>query len=364
MGRFLAPFDIDPRRLALTLAIGAAGGAAFALARLPLAWMLGAMCATTACAVAGMRIAVPVPLRALMIAVLGVMLGSAFRPEMFARAGEWGISLSALIVLVAASALLGSFYFRRLARYDRTTAYFSAVPGGLSEMILVGGSLGGDDRTIALTHAARILLVVLIIPFWFRLFEGYMPPAAGVIRGFHSIVEIAPVELFTLAASGVVGFFAARAARLPSAALTGPMALSAAAHLGGITASRPPVELIIVAQVVVGSAIGCRFAGVSPRRILAAIAVAAGSTALMLSLTLGLALAVNAATGIETEALVLAYAPGGLAEMSLIALALGIDPALVSTHHVARILLVVVLAPLAYRAFARRFPEKRKRANP
>jgi len=46
---------------------------------------------------------------------------------------------------------------------------------------------------------------------------------------------------------------------------------------------------------------------------------------------------------------VLAYAPGGLAEMSLIALALHADVAFVSSHHVVRILLIVTLAPLTFR---------------
>ena len=48
------------------------------------------------------------------------------------------ISLSMLALYIAASATIGTLYFRRLAGYDRTTAFFSATPGGLSEMILVG----------------------------------------------------------------------------------------------------------------------------------------------------------------------------------------------------------------------------------
>ena len=45
----------------------------------------------------------------------------------------------------------------------------------------------------------------------------------------------------------------------------------------------------------------------------------------------------------------LAFAPGGLAEMSLIALALGIDAAYVSSHHVVRIFMIIVAAPLVFR---------------
>ncbi|MBT7758307.1 MAG: AbrB family transcriptional regulator, partial [Rhodospirillaceae bacterium] len=42
--------------------------------------------------------------------------------------------------------------------------------------------------------------------------------------------------------------------------------------------------------------------------------------------------------------------PGGLAEMSLIALALDVDTAFVATMHLVRILLIVTLAPIFFRA--------------
>src|SRR5918992_591771 len=117
----------------LALAIGAAGGWAAYAVELPLAWMIGAMVATTVAAILGLPIALPTGLRSMMVAVLGLMLGSGFSP-----------------------ALLDRF-----AGYDPVTAYFSAMPGGLSEMILVGSEMGGDVRVISLTHGFRILLVVL-----------------------------------------------------------------------------------------------------------------------------------------------------------------------------------------------------------
>ena len=54
------------------------------------------------------------------------------------------------------------------------------------------------------------------------------------------------------------------------------------------------------------------------------------------------------ATGLDWRPIVLAYAPGGLAEMSLIALSLGIETAFVATHHIIRIGLIVVVAPLVF----------------
>ncbi|MDA1278334.1 MAG: AbrB family transcriptional regulator, partial [Verrucomicrobia bacterium] len=63
-------------------------------------------------------------------------------------------------------------------------------------------------------------------------------------------------------------------------------------------------------------------------------------------------LTLEAATGLPFAALLLAFAPGGLAEMSLISLSLGIDAAFVSTHQVVRIFFIVALFPLAFRFLA------------
>ena len=58
--------------------------------------------------------------------------------------------------------------------------------------------------------------------------------------------------------------------------------------------------------------------------------------------------------GVRHEAMILVLSPGGLAEMSLIALSLGIDTAFVSSMHMFRIMIIVVLGPSLFR-IGRRF---------
>ena len=170
----------------LALAIGAVGGLVFAWAQLPLPWMMGAMVATTVASVAGANIRIDFRLRTAMIAILGVMLGSAFRPELIDRAGEWAVSIAGLLVYAITAGALVTWYFRKVGGYDAVTSYFASSPGGLNEMVLVGRAMGGDDRVIALTHSARILLVVMTIPFVFRIFADYtpsgtlLPPGGGL----------------------------------------------------------------------------------------------------------------------------------------------------------------------------------------
>lgn len=343
----LAP---TPRTTLVALVIGGFGGWFATLAGLPLAWMIGAMSATTAAAALGAPIALPIRFRQIMIAVLGVMLGSGFPPEILERVGEWAISLAALALYAAAAGGAGLFYFRRICGYDAVTAYFSALPGGMTEMILVGTDMGGDARIISLTHAARVMLVVLVLPFAFQMLVGYDP--AGPPPG-RPLAEVSGADLAVLAACGVLGFFLARLLHLPAAGLTGPMILSAAVHIFGWTAAQPPFEMVAAAQVVIGTAIGCRFAGVTARLLLRTAAAAAGGTVVLLSATIAFAIGLAQLTGLPAVPLMLAFSPGGLAEMSLIAIAIGADAAFVATHHVVRIFMIVVFAPLAFKLMGR-----------
>jgi membrane AbrB-like protein len=212
--------------------------------------------------------------------------------------------------------------------------------------------MGADDRAIVLAHASRIIIVVALIAIWFRVVQGIdLSDRSSFGTPF---VDIPPVELGVLLIAGVIGFFLGRALRLPAPTLLGPMLISAVVHLTGLTTNPPPRELVIVAQILLGTIIGGRFLGVAPRKIARAIGLSLGATALMLCITFGFALALYSLVGQSFEQVILAYSPGGLAEMSLVALAMDADIAYVAIHHLVRISLIVAFAPLVFRWFARR----------
>ncbi|MFP3442644.1 AbrB family transcriptional regulator, partial [Pantoea sp. SIMBA_133] len=62
----------------------------------------------------------------------------------------WWPALLALAGYLAVAAVLCNVYLRRVIHLDRRTAFFSAMPGGLVDMVLLGAEKGGDERTIAL----------------------------------------------------------------------------------------------------------------------------------------------------------------------------------------------------------------------
>ncbi|MBM3556255.1 MAG: AbrB family transcriptional regulator [Alphaproteobacteria bacterium] len=326
--------------------LGGIGGAVFLWLRMPLPWMLGAMTFTAVAALAGARPDMPRTLRNLFVTVLGVLLGSAFTPAILGRLAGWGMALAFLLAFAALVTWLGYRYFTRFARFDPITAFFASPPGGLGEMVVVGEAMGADARRVALVHGVRVYVVVMAIPLYFRFFGGYDPGPGGLgpAEAWPSISEI-----LVMAACGAAGWLMARRLALPAAHLLGPLILSAIAHLAGLSEARPPQEAVALAQIAIGAGVGARFIGYRVRDVGHIMALAAIWNVVLVVLAVAASLAIDRVLDIGFAPTLLMMAPGGLAEMTLIALALGIDVAFVSTMHILRITAIAFSAPMLFR---------------
>lgn len=345
-------------RFPLALLVGVLGALVFTYLGVPLAWMLGPMAACTIAAMARAPIAVSPAATPPMLVVIGVLLGSGFDHQTVAAAYGWLVPLAGMAVLLVIWAALCTIYFRLAGKLDFATAYFSAMPGGVVEMIMIGEEKGGDGRTIALIHASRLLLVVFAVPFLMQLTSPHVIPA---IAGTSLSVTDLPLEDYLwLALIAVLGAALGHFGRLPGKYLLGPTLVSAALHLAGVTEVVPPFELVLLAQLILGTAIGCRFADVPTTAILRVLCLSVGSTVILLSTSVAMAAAIAWASGFDLRALMLAYSPGGLAEMSLVALSLQIEVAFVAFLHIARVLMVLASASIAF-AMIQRLLQGRER---
>jgi len=342
--------------MALAVLFGAGGGYLFLLLSFPLPWMLGAMFANTLASLCGLRVAVSRKVRLVMIAVIGVLLGSAFSPAIAQQITDWIVSLVFLSVFLVALGFAATYFFSRVAGYDVATAYFSSMPAGLTEMTIIGSEFGGDEKIIAFSHTVRVLLVAFIVPLTMTLLLGYERPEG--LGSSSTLID--PTDAVMLIICGILGAWGAGRLKLPAAALVGPLALSGLAHLIGATSSYPPLALVSAAQVVLGSSVGVRFAGVELKPMASVIVAAAVSTIMMLGLAGMFAYLAAAWTGLPLTALFLSFSPGGVTEMSLIALALNQDIAFVTTHHISRICVIVVIAPAVF-SLLKRFSNRTAR---
>ena len=344
----------DLARFLAAICLGSLGGWAFWTLHSPLPWLLGSMVVCAAASIVGLPVSSPRSARPPMQVLVGTMLGSSFTLKTFANVTEWIVPLAVLVVFLFFGSALGYFMLRRIGGFDRPTAFFAGVPGGLMEMTILGGEKGGDERVIALAHAARIFFVVLFLPFLLQLAIGQPLPRSVGVPVPLSAMNVPDSAWF----GGIyaLGFLFAHLVKMPGRYMFAPLILSAAAHLSGVTDFVLPSAFLAGAQVIIGTVIGCRFVGLAKRTVAHAMGLSVLTTAMLLAVTFFFAGAVSYVTGLPFASLVLAYSPGGLPEMSLIALALSGNVAFVVVHHMVRVALVVTISPWVFKAMSKRSP--------
>ena len=345
-------FESNPARAALALLLGIASGVFAYLIGMPLPWMLGPMIGNTIAAILHAPTAAPNRLRPIVIPVIGVMLGSGVTPDLVDALGDWAISFLVLPPFLIVAAGASFLFYRRVGGYDPVTAFFCAMPGGLNEMLILGAEAGGNEKRIALAHASRILLVIGFVALFFGLILGVTSGGQGGAR-WTGLWEVGARDYAVLAICAVAGVYLGRVLRLPAAAVLGPMLLSGVAHFFHVVDVPPPTVLVIAAQVVMGTVIGCRFLGATAREVGKDLFLGIFSTMGMLITGVGFAAVVAGLTNTDLSQAFLAYSPGGLTEMSLLAFAMGGDIAYVSITHIVRIVLVIFAAPLVFRWLGR-----------
>lgn len=331
---------------ALALVIGGIGGWIFWMLELPLPWMLGSMLFSTLAAVSKVSIASPVTIRRPTISIIGVMLGAAFTPELITNVMTWWLTISGLAVSTVLCGLVCVAYFKYVAGFSNSTAYFSGMPGGVVEMVMLGEQYGADVHRIALIQASRILILVFALPFAVQLILGI---SIGQRPPIGLPMADTPISSYVLLiVTAIVGYYIGPKLNFTAPPLTGPMFLSGLLHVFGWSDFKPPVEIITVAQVILGSYIGTSFRKVGVMEFVQLIAVSLGSAVLLLATTLSVAYVTSRVSSYELVPLLLAYSPGGVIEMSLIALALHIEVAFVACHHIVRVLIVIGGAAAAF----------------
>ncbi len=330
-----------------TYAVAGAGVAAFMVLDLPLPWLLGPISACLIAGLVGVEMQGLKPLNEAMRAILGVAVGATLTLSVVASMAAMWPTLLMIPVLILFSGLIGVPYFQRLWGFDFPTSYYSAMPGGLQDMLAFGEEAGGDVRALSLIHATRVLLIVMALPFLLQwawdvdLTNPPGEPAAG----------IPPLQLALMVVAGFVGWRVARAVGLFGASILGPRIAAGLLAITGILEHRPPAEAIWAAQFFIGMTVGAKYSGVTGEEVRRDVAAAFGFCLILLVLSAvftEITILFGLAPPLEA---ILAFAPGGQAEMTILALIAGADVAFVIAHHILRIVTVIIGAPLAARVF-------------
>jgi uncharacterized protein len=324
------------------LAISLAAAGIFAALHAPLPWMIGPLMAIAACRFLGIDCRAAPGGRQAGQWVIGTTLGLYFTPQV----AEWVTRIWWLLLLGALFALalgyLSGFVLARMARIDRTTAVFASVPGGAAEMSVLGERYGARVDEVAAAQSLRMMLVVVVIPWIFALLKLH-----GTDTFRPGATEVQPLGLMLLLAATLVGGSVLQRARVANAFVLGALAVAIPLTVAEVNLSSVPRWLTNVAQLLLGCALGARFERSFLRRAPRFVGAVVVSVAAAMALSAVFGLALAAITDLHPATLVLATAPGGIAEMSITAKVLELGVPVVTAFHVVRVvLLLTCTAPL------------------
>lgn len=325
------------------LGCAALGGYAFALVGVPAGWLSGAVLVSGIFVLMGRSRPMPPVLSDLAMLLAGVSMGAGATPEAIAAMSRYPASLVLLALAVLAITFACAAYLRSRPGWTWEEAILASVPGALTAVLAVAVDRRARLGPIVVVQMFRLLALVLVLPSAINAVSG-TPSLGAAASGAMGLPELGLI----LAGGALLGVVYKKL-RFAAAMMLGALTVSAVLHSGGIVRGGLPPFALAAALVLIGCFIGSRMRGLSRQSLTAALPDAVVSFLIGLALAGGFAALATVLAGIGFDAAFVAFAPGGLEAMVVLALVLGLDPLYVGTHHLARAIGINFLLPLAMR---------------
>ena len=326
------------------IAVALAGALVCVYLKTPLPWLIGPLIAVATVSLCHGKIAEPPLAREAGQWAIGVALGLYFSPDVvreIVRLAPW---IAVAVVFSIVLGWVGAWLLTKATRADIPTAFFAMAIGGASEMAAQAQRNGGQVDKVAASHALRIMLVVLIVPFAFNAMNLHgLDPYTPLAKTFSWTGFVVLVAI-TAGAAAVIERF-----RSPNSWMIGPLLAAALITATGHSFSTFPAVVVNAGQLLIGISLGSRFTpeffSAAPRFLSAVAAI----SMLYLVLAAGFAALLARGSGLPWPTATIATTPGGVGEMALTAQALQLGVPVVTAFHTIRLLAVLTTVGAMYR---------------
>lgn len=294
-------------------------------------------------------------------AILGIELGRSISVSIMDTFGDYFFIIIVMVISSIAFAFLSGIVVWRFSKANMMTSLFGTTPGGISAMPTIAEEVGANAFVVSIIQTLRIVLVVGVIPFVAGTFTTRTTAMAlESHQGSFSIESL----FFTgcLIIGALAGAFVSKLIKMPAPWLVGSMLGAAMVQLlfpvlfGHAGATFWPHELIIFAQVLIGSSIGSRVNKNMFKGLGRIVTVGLLSSLFLVISMLLCSYLISIMTRIPLVTCILAFAPGGVAEMATAALALRADSTFVVAVQSLRLITILLLLPPIFRFLNNREP--------
>lgn len=324
------------------------GGAALNAWGVPAGWLTGAMALVAVFGLLRPWQGPSDPVVQVGMLLSGVIIGSAATPEAIQTASRYPGSLLLLMGSLAATMFVTGALLVRVGGWSRLDAMLAAAPGALSAVMAVAREATPNLARIAIIQFFRLFILVAAIPSLLVM--------AGV-NASAPLPSLAPPswsDTAIMLACGAGLALAFRAVRVVAPAVLGGAVASMALHATDMVHGALPSPLAILAFLILGGMTGARLGGLDRPSLRALLPLALAAFVASVAVAALLAWPAAALAGVSYPTAFIAFAPGGLEAMALLALLLGLDPLYVGAHHLVRFMAVGFLLPVLVRVLGQR----------
>lgn len=318
------------------LLVAALGGLAFHGLGVPAAWLSGSAVAVILWSMAGRGVPLSPALADAAMLVSGAAMGAAVTPEAIAAIARYPGSLMLLVLGIVAISLASGAWLTWVSGWRRADALLASVPGALSTVLAVAADRKAEVASIAIVQNLRLFVLVALLPSLVVALDGGGGRVAMLIG--EGLPVASPSGMAFVLLGGLALGYAFKRLKVAAPVLLGATVASTLSHATGIAPGVIPPIVSTMALVVIGVFIAERFRTVRRSMLKQAFVAAIGSFAMGMAVAALFAAAAAWLAQVSFADSLVAFAPGGLEAMTVLALVLGLDPLYVGIHHLVRFL--------------------------
>jgi len=282
--------------------------------------------------------------------VFGIHLGQRMTLSVIDVFSQHWFLISATLFVSIVAAMFAGLLLWKYTVADLMTSFYGATPGGITTMVTIGEEEGGNVAIISIVQSMRKYLVILVVPIFVASLDGVEELVPTLTSNSPSIwvTALMAVVAISFAHLGKLINAPARWIIMPMIGVALTKGLISIIFGYDVVLWWPPA-IFVLAQIGLGASIGSRidksmFTGMGK-----VVLVSFSTTLLLLVTTLVSAIMITRVTDITMVTAILAFAPGGVAEMAATAILVGADSVFVVTVQVVRIMFVLTVLPLVFR---------------
>jgi len=310
--------------------------------KVPLAWMLGPMLTISIATLGGLKLKMPKLALSIILIVLGLYIGNYIDEKLLYQTHKWIGTSAIMFIYIMVCIIFVSKYLEKFAKYEKKTSYFSAAPGGLGPLVMLAEHEKSDISQVATSHLIRLIVIITVFPF---VVDQFAKETVLADEDFNFLNQNHYHLIYLISFSLILIFLFDRL-KVPAPLLSGTLVASGILQISNLAYYQLPSQSIDFGLLILGASVGCRFAGKTLHEVYSNTKHSVVATLLLVLFSVIAAIAASFIIDKNFFSLLLAYCPGGIYEVAVIAIAFDLDPEFVSFHHIIRLLMILFTVPI------------------